>query len=104
MGEKVIMTVGLSTDPGNEAELSRWYREVHIPEARPHMQGIAGVTLYENVSSDKNSPCLLAIWEFENPEAAKAIQRAMNSNQSSNYTPGPKCDIKLLSFFRKIQA
>ncbi len=67
------------------------------------MQGIAGVTLYENLRQDKNSPCLLAIWEFDNPEAAKAIQRAMESNQTGSYTPGPKCEIKLLSFFRKAQ-
>ena len=74
MAQKVIMTIGLSTEPGTEAELSRWYRDVHIPEARRHMQGVAGVTLYENLKSDKNSPCILAIWEFDSPEAVKAMK------------------------------
>jgi hypothetical protein len=104
MDQKVIMTIGLSTDPGKEAELSRWYRDVHIPEARPHMKGIAGVTLYENLKPDKNSPCVLAIWEFESQEAAKAIQKALESNQSGTFTPGPRCEMKLLSFFRKVQS
>jgi hypothetical protein len=102
MAKKVIMTVGLSTDPGKEAELSRWYREVHVPEARQLMQGIAGVTLYENMNSDNNSPCLLAIWEYENEEVARTVQEAVASDQTGNFTPGPKCEISLLSFFRQV--
>jgi hypothetical protein len=102
MTNKVIMTVGLTTEPGKEAELSRWYRDVHIPEARPGMQGVSGVTLYESLKSDNNSPCILAIWEFDSPEAAKAIERAIENNQGGNFTPGPKCEIKLLSFFRQV--
>jgi hypothetical protein len=103
MAQKVIMTVGLSTEPGKEAELSRWYREVHVPEARQQMQGIAGVTLYENLKSDKNSPCLLAIWEYENEEVARAVEQAIENNQDSNFTTGPKYEIGLLSFFRQVQ-
>ena len=34
VAQKMIMTVGLTTELGKEAELSRWYREVHIPERR----------------------------------------------------------------------
>ena len=103
MSQKVIMTVGLTTELGREAELSRWYREVHIPEARPGMQGVAGVTFYENLKSDSNSPCILAIWEFDSPEAAKAIEEAIEKNQGGNFTLGPRCEIKLLSFFRQVQ-
>jgi hypothetical protein len=101
MAKKVIMTVGLSTEPGKESELSRWYREVHIPEARQQIQGIAGVTLYENMNSDKNSPCLLAIWEYDNEEAARMVQEAIGKDQTGNFTPGPECEIRLLSFFRQ---
>jgi hypothetical protein len=103
MADKVMMMVGLSTDPGNEDELSRWYQEVHVPEARQQMQGIAGVTLYENLKSDKNSPCLLAVWEFDNEQAVRAVEKAIENNQDGNFTPGPKCEISLLSFFRQVQ-
>ena len=99
MGQKVIMTIGLSTELGKEAELSRWYREVHIPEARRQMQGVGGVTLYENLKSETNSPCILAIWEFDSPEAVKAIE----NSKGHNFTPGPKYEIKLFSFFRQVQ-
>ncbi len=101
MAQKVIMTVGLSTEAGKEGELLRWYREVHIPEAKQQMQGIADVRLYENLKFDKNSPCLLAIWEFDNERAVRVVQEAIQNNQGGNYTPGPKIEIRLLSFFRQ---
>ena len=69
------------------------------------MQGMVGVTLFENLKAGKNSPCVLAIWEFDNPEAARAIQIAIeNQSQMRDFTPGPACEIKLLSFFREVQA
>ena len=95
---KVIMTIGLSTAAGREPELSRWYREVHIPEARGHMSGVAGVTLYENLKLDGNSPCLLAVWEFDNEDAMKA----MEGNRSRKFTPGPDYEIKLFNWFRQV--
>lgn len=103
MVQELIMTVGLSTDPGKESELLRWYREVHIPEACGQMQGLAGVTLYENLKSERNLPCILAMWELDSPEAVKAIEKAIEINQGGNFTPGPKCEIRLLSFFRQVQ-
>ena len=67
------------------------------------MQGLAGVTLYENLKPDEKTPCILAIWELDSAEAVKTIQESIANNQSGNFTPGPKCEIKLLSFFRQLQ-
>jgi hypothetical protein len=100
MVQKVIMTIGLSTDPGNESDLSRWYREVHIPEARRLMPGTVGVTFYENLKPDKDSPCILAIWEFESEDAVKAVE----NNQARNFTPGPKYEMKLFNWFRRVDS
>jgi hypothetical protein len=104
MAQEIIMTVGLTTEQGKESELSRWYRDVHIPEARQHMQHLGGVTLYESMKPGQDTLSLLAIWEFDKEDAVKAIQSAIESNQTGTFTPGPKCDVKLLSFFRKIES
>lgn len=76
--EPAILVVGTEISPEAEEEWNMWYNEKHVPELL-EVEGMIRVTRYK-IFDDKEGPYeegkypkYLAIYEFENRQAAEAF-------------------------------
>jgi hypothetical protein len=74
MARYVFLALGDCSDPSREAEMNKFYNEVHVPDVLS-VPGVISATRYENVDPEGNKrPKFLAVFEIEPDDINKFDQ------------------------------
>lgn len=78
-GIKPIWVVRLDLDSSREADINKWYNQIHLPDMIQRMPGVTGVTRYECIMGRRANPKYLSITEIE---SESILKQAINSAES----------------------
>src|SRR5687768_4748391 len=68
--KSIMMTLADCTDPKREAEFSKWYSTIHIPDILAGAGSVTACTRFERISGDTGQK-YLAVYECNTDDVAK---------------------------------
>ncbi|MCH7553078.1 MAG: hypothetical protein IIC82_03665 [Chloroflexi bacterium] len=87
----ILLVLSDLTDPAREAELKKWYLEVHIPDILS--TGLYhGAGFYENVGDAPDQPRFLAVYETDQADPMAAVGPTLKQAAEMGKQPGHGID------------